>query len=247
MAAIHANLAAGRPGSLVPNGAGTGASRCVHQPYGCSGTTNGNAYGHHTNFKCHESHATGFAQHIPDRPIPNVSGRTSPSIPATTATKAAAAAAAAAATATATATAAAVYPIANVRCQRHWNAHQHQSECRGIFVNGLNYKARTKDIENHFGKAGQIAKVDLQKDPQTGKSKGNCTIQYTNAESAARAIAMFHEQSFMTLRLNVRRDKEATPIDAPSSSNARSAQAGKTNPEPIIVNGSQVRQALVSI
>jgi hypothetical protein len=122
-----------------------------------------------------------------------------------------------------------------------------RTECRGIFVNGLNYKARTKDIENHFGKAGQIAKVDLQKDPQTGKSKGNCTIQYTNAESAARAIAMFHEQSFMTLRLNVRRDKEATPIDAPSSSNARSAQAGKTNPEPIIVNGSQVRQALVSI
>jgi RNA recognition motif-containing protein len=116
-----------------------------------------------------------------------------------------------------------------------------RTECRGIFVNGLNYRARREDIEKHFSKAGDIIRVDLQKDSTSGKSKGNCTIQYARAESAAEAIKIFHGREFMSMRLNVRKDKEATAINAPSAGNARSTHAGRANMEPIIVNGSQVR------
>ncbi|SMY28975.1 unnamed protein product [Zymoseptoria tritici ST99CH_1A5] len=117
-----------------------------------------------------------------------------------------------------------------------------RTECRGVFVNGLSFKASTKDIEKHFARAGPIVKVDLQRDTQSGRSKGNCTIQYVNADSVAAAIAIFNGQEFWGMPLNVRRDKEATPVNVPiTTSNARS-RAGRTTTEPIIVNGSQPRK-----
>ncbi|KAK4611872.1 hypothetical protein CLAFUW4_12858 [Fulvia fulva] len=117
-----------------------------------------------------------------------------------------------------------------------------RTEARGIFISGLNFKACTRDIELHFGEAGEVVKVDLQKDPQ-GKSKGNATIQYASAEAAQRAIEMFHGERFQNMRMNVRRDKEATAINAPQPTGTGQSAARRTE-QPTIVNGSQVRQAM---
>jgi len=107
-----------------------------------------------------------------------------------------------------------------------------RTEARGVFISGLNFKARTKDVEGVFGRAGEITKCELQKDASTGKSKGNATIQYSSAVEAQQAIEMFNGKSYMSMKLTVRRDKEATAISPPP------AQAGRNN-EPIIVNGSR--------
>ncbi|KAK4549130.1 hypothetical protein LTR36_007587 [Oleoguttula mirabilis] len=108
-----------------------------------------------------------------------------------------------------------------------------RTEARGIFVSGLNYKARTKEVEAYFRRAGEVTKCELQKDPSSGKSKGNAMIQYASAAEAQRAIDIFHGTPYMTMRLNVRRDKEATAVSPPPAQASRSS-------EPIIVNGSQV-------
>ncbi|KAF2770925.1 RNA-binding domain-containing protein [Teratosphaeria nubilosa] len=109
-----------------------------------------------------------------------------------------------------------------------------RTEARGVFVSGLNYKARTKDVEDHFRKAGQIIKCDVHKDHATGKSKGVATIQYASTAEARKAIEKFDHSTWMGMRLKVRHDREATAVSPPP------AQASKAA-EPIIVNGSQVR------
>lgn len=110
-----------------------------------------------------------------------------------------------------------------------------KTEARGIFVSGLNFEARAKEVEALFSQAGPITKCDLPKNPSTGKLKGNAMIQYASAASAQKAIDMFHKQKYMSMELRVRRDKEAIPVSSPPSA----AQARK-NAEPIIVNGSRV-------
>jgi len=107
-----------------------------------------------------------------------------------------------------------------------------RTEARGVFISGLNYKAHTKEIEGVFGRAGEITKCELQKDAATGRSKGNATIQYSSAMEAQQAIDMFNGKLYMSMKLTVRRDKEATAINPPP------AQASRG--EPIIVNGSQI-------
>ena len=120
-----------------------------------------------------------------------------------------------------------------------------RTEARGVFVSGLNYRASEKDIKAYFGRAGQIVKVaDLRMDAATRKSKGNCTIQYTTAAEAQKAIEMFHRQEFMSMQLNVREDKSRVAIDAPvtaTTTTTTTGQARSSAAGPIIVNGSQVR------
>lgn len=115
-------------------------------------------------------------------------------------------------------------------------------EARGIFISGLNFKARTKDVEAYFSKVGDIVKCEVQKDPQSGKSKGNATIKYASSEAAQRAIRTFHGKPFMQMTLNVRFDKDQTPITSPPAAGT-SGQPARSSNEPTIVNGSaQVRQ-----
>nr|POE93214.1 protein hrb1 [Quercus suber] len=106
-------------------------------------------------------------------------------------------------------------------------------EARGVFVSGINYKARTKDIQALFGQAGVVSRCELHKDSSTGKSKGIATIQFASSDDAQRAIDLFHGNVFMNMRLHVRRDKEATAV------NTSDIQTKRPH-EPIIVNGSQI-------
>lgn len=120
-----------------------------------------------------------------------------------------------------------------------------RTEHRGIFVSGLNYKAHRKDIETLFSRAGRITAFDLQKDPATGKPKGNATVQYASAEEASTAIREFNGSSFMKMRLNVRVDTEATAISTPTGSSL-GPQAQKKSAGPLIVNGSSTPQVRAS-
>lgn len=121
-----------------------------------------------------------------------------------------------------------------------------QTEARGVFISNIDFKAKSEDIARHFGRAGRIVRCQLQKNPSTNKFKGNATIQYSTAKEARTAVDLFNNEKWMSMRLKVRLDRATTPISAPQPipttnggpSNGRSSQPGRTNVEPIIVNGS---------
>ncbi|KAK3613052.1 hypothetical protein LTR56_028097 [Elasticomyces elasticus] len=110
------------------------------------------------------------------------------------------------------------------------------TESRGVFVSGLNYKARCADVEVLFSEAGAISKCEVQKEMSTGRSKGKATIRFGSAADAQQAINMFDGKQFMKMVLKVRLDTEKTAISSPSP-----AQSSKSS-QPIIVNGSQARE-----
>lgn len=117
------------------------------------------------------------------------------------------------------------------------------TETRRIFISSIDYKASSKDIAQHFSKAGEVVECQLQKDPATGRSKGKAIVQYTTAENANKAVQKFHKQIWMSMRLIVRLDKNSVAVSTPSVlpfgiSNSGSVQQSGGNIEPIIVNGS---------
>ncbi|TKA42665.1 hypothetical protein B0A54_07508 [Friedmanniomyces endolithicus] len=85
-----------------------------------------------------------------------------------------------------------------------------RTESRSVFVSGLNYKARSKDVEALFSRAGEISKCEVQKDAASGRSKGKATIRYSSTASAQQAISMFNNRKFMDMALKVRLDTEQT-------------------------------------
>ncbi|KAK5711305.1 hypothetical protein LTR17_018476 [Elasticomyces elasticus] len=110
-----------------------------------------------------------------------------------------------------------------------------RTESRGVFVSGLNYKARSRDVRSLFGKAGEISQCKVQKNTSMRRSKGKATVRCGSAAGAQQVINMFHGKLFMDMALNVRLDTEKTRIDSPSSTQPSISR------QPIIVNGSQVR------
>lgn len=136
-----------------------------------------------------------------------------------------------------------------------------RTEVRGVFVSNIDFKAKPEDILRHFGRAGQIVKCQLQKDPVTDKSKGNATVQYATTKEAKRAVDLFNDEKWMSMRLKVRLDRAHVAVSAsvPSSrnnaatTNSRTAQLSRPRAstsnvptsqqsmnslEPTIVNGS---------
>jgi hypothetical protein len=117
------------------------------------------------------------------------------------------------------------------------------TETRGIFISSIDYKASSKEIAQHFSKAGEVVECRLQRDPANGRSNGKAVVQYTTAEDAIRAVQMFHKQTWMSMRLIVRLDKNSVAVSTPSIlpfgiSNSGSVQQSVGNIEPVIVNGS---------
>jgi len=122
-----------------------------------------------------------------------------------------------------------------------------KTEVRGVFISNIDYKASTRDLQRFFSRAGEIVNCQLQKDPGTGKSKGNATVQYAAANDAKNAVRLFHNEKYMGMRLKVRLDKEPVAVGVPTASSSRSTgtastsratQQSRNNTEPIIVNGS---------
>jgi RNA recognition motif-containing protein len=122
-----------------------------------------------------------------------------------------------------------------------------KTEVRGVFVSNIDYKAGTRDLQRFFSRAGEIVHCQLQKDPATGKSKGNATVQYAAANDAKNAVRLFHNEKYMGMRLKVRLDKEPVAVGVPAASSSRSTgtantsrpiQQSRSSTEPIIANGS---------
>lgn len=99
---------------------------------------------------------------------------------------------------------------------------------RGLFVSGINYKAREDDVKRKFSSAGTIMKCVLLTDNSSGKSKGVATVLFSSEAEAQKAVDKYDGAIWMDKKIRVRIDKETTTIAAPPRSDA----------SPLIVNGS---------
>jgi hypothetical protein len=82
-----------------------------------------------------------------------------------------------------------------------------ETRANGIFVTNINFKASSKDLCEHFSRAGRITECLLQRDRSTGRVKGNATLRYASPENIRKAVEMFDGEPFMGRRLRVRLDR----------------------------------------
>jgi len=64
-----------------------------------------------------------------------------------------------------------------------------ESKCSDLIILGLPWKSTEDDLKNHFSQYGELAFVQVKKDPNTGKSKGFGFIRFTQVESQTKCTA----------------------------------------------------------
>ena len=83
-----------------------------------------------------------------------------------------------------------------------------------IFVGNLSFRVSEDHIKEIFEPFGEVARVNLMKDRDTGQSRGFAFVEMPDAESAAKAIADLNGKEWDGRVLNV---NEARPKPERSS------------------------------
>jgi RNA-binding protein 39 len=78
-----------------------------------------------------------------------------------------------------------------------------------LYVGSLHFNLSETDIKQVFEPFGELAFVDLHRDPMTGRSKGYAFVQYKRAEDARMALEQMEgfELAGRTLRVNTVHEK----------------------------------------
>ena len=124
-----------------------------------------------------------------------------------------------------------------------------ETRAYGVFVANVNFKARSKDLREHFGRAGRITECLLQRHRSTSRVKGNATLQFASPENTRKAVEMFDGGPFMGRRLRVRLDRVFAVSNPPPTPKPRvGGEVGEGDilrrsageDRPVIVDGSRL-------
>ncbi len=77
-----------------------------------------------------------------------------------------------------------------------------------LFVGGLNWKLRWKDLREEFSRFGEVAFARVKLDQETNKSRGFGFVEFVNPEDAAKAQKEMNGQEIMGRVVNVDFAKE---------------------------------------
>ncbi len=77
-----------------------------------------------------------------------------------------------------------------------------------LFIGGLNWKLRWKDLREEFSKFGEVAFARVKLDKETGKSRGFGFVEFVNPDDAARAQKEMDGQEIMGRAVKVDFAKE---------------------------------------
>lgn len=80
-----------------------------------------------------------------------------------------------------------------------------------IFVGNLSYQATQADLQNAFGAYGNVERVNLVTDRETGQPRGFAFVEMSDAEAAQNAIAHLNGTELHGRAINV---NEARPKPA---------------------------------
>src|SRR5678816_4383214 len=83
---------------------------------------------------------------------------------------------------------------------------------KNIFVGNLDFSATDSSLRSLFEPYGQVDRVNVVTDRDTGRSRGFAFVEMANAEEADRAIAALNgaELDGRTLNINESRPKEGS-------------------------------------
>jgi cold-inducible RNA-binding protein len=90
---------------------------------------------------------------------------------------------------------------------------------KSLFVGNLSFQTTESELNDLFKPFGQVGRVNLVKDRETGRARGFAFVEMPNDEEAAKAIAGLDGKQIggRNLKVNEARPKEATR--APRSDN----------------------------
>jgi len=79
-----------------------------------------------------------------------------------------------------------------------------------VYVGNLSFKTAEADIEDLFKPCGEITKVNLIRDRETGRSRGFAFVEFTDASQAEKAVNDINGQEFQgrQLRVNIAKEQE---------------------------------------
>ena len=100
---------------------------------------------------------------------------------------------------------------------------------KSLFVGNLNFQTTESELSELFKPFGQVTRVNLVKDRETGRARGFAFVEMPNDEEAAKAIAGLDGKPVGGRNLKV---NEARPKDAsrpPRSSGGGGRRGGFSN------------------
>jgi len=82
-----------------------------------------------------------------------------------------------------------------------------------IYVGNMSYQTTEEDINSLFSEFGEVSKVTLIADRETGRAKGFGFVTMNDDEAANKAIEALNEKEFSgrTLRINEAKPREDKP------------------------------------
>jgi cold-inducible RNA-binding protein len=83
---------------------------------------------------------------------------------------------------------------------------------RKLYVGNLPYEIGEADLQELFGRAGQVETISVMRDAATGRARGFAFVEMSTAEEAARAISELNESQLggRSLTVNEARPKPAS-------------------------------------
>lgn len=72
-----------------------------------------------------------------------------------------------------------------------------------LYVGGIPYSATAEDLKSYFAGAGEVKDAMIIMDKMTHRSKGFGFVEMVDAESASKAISMFHDKEYQGRKLTV--------------------------------------------
>jgi len=92
-----------------------------------------------------------------------------------------------------------------------------------IFVGNLSYQTTQNELEAAFSAYGNVERVSLVRDRDTGQSRGFAFVEMTNAEEAQKAIAELNGRELNGRAMNV---NEARPREERAGSGRFAGSGG---------------------
>ena len=79
-----------------------------------------------------------------------------------------------------------------------------------VYVGNLSFKTAEADLEDLFKGCGEITKVNLIRDRETGRSRGFAFVEFTDSSNAQKAVDEVNGQEFQgrQLRVNIAKEQE---------------------------------------
>ena len=95
---------------------------------------------------------------------------------------------------------------------------------KSLFVGNMSFQITESELNELFKPFGQVTRVNLVKDRETGRARGFAFVEMPNDDEAAKAIAGLDGKTIggRNLKVNEARPKDATPRPRTSNGGGRS-------------------------